>query len=189
MVCVLKQLRWQLLKYANNSAAVPSLLTSSKQFHASPGSFKAKSNDNAENRKIILRSKLFQEVKEKNKATFYEMLNMFENNNANRRGIIEFIYAAMRHLEEFGVHRDVDTYKKLMDLFPKGKLIPQNVIQREFHHYPMHQNCAIDILDEMETYSKTFYFGHLIVRIYDYYCYDESASTYLLAFQSSHRKF
>ncbi|KAK8749243.1 hypothetical protein OTU49_015751 [Cherax quadricarinatus] len=33
---------------------------------------------------------------------------------------------------------------------PKGKMIPRNVFQVEFMHYPKHQQCAIDCLDQME---------------------------------------
>lgn len=45
-------------------------------------------------------------------------------------------------------------YKKLLDLFPKGKMIPTNVFQVEFMHYPKQQQCAIDCLEQMETNGK-----------------------------------
>nr|BAI40012.1 evolutionarily conserved signaling intermediate in Toll pathways [Penaeus japonicus] len=67
------------------------------------------------------------------------------------RGHVEFIYAALRHVEEFGVQKDLETYKELLDLMPKGKMIPQNIFQAEFMHYPKQQQCAIDVLEQMET--------------------------------------
>lgn len=42
-------------------------------------------------------------------------------------------------------------YKKLLDLMPKGKMIPTNIFQQEFMHYPRQQQCAIDCLEQMEV--------------------------------------
>ncbi|KAG1669354.1 Evolutionarily conserved signaling intermediate in Toll pathway, mitochondrial [Nymphon striatum] len=78
------------------------------------------------------------------------LIDTFDQQDPTRRGILTFIENALQHLEEFGVHRDLETYKKLMDLYPKGKLIPETTIQRAFIHYPEHQNSGISILDEME---------------------------------------
>lgn len=68
-----------------------------------------------------------------------------------RRGHVEFIYAALRHMEEFGVHKDLEVYKSLIDVLPKGRFIPQNIFQAEFMHYPKQQNCAVDVLEQMEN--------------------------------------
>jgi signaling intermediate in Toll pathway protein len=46
--------------------------------------------------------------------------------------------------------RDLESYKKIMDVFPKGKMLPQNVFQAEFLHYPKQQFCACDLLEQME---------------------------------------
>jgi signaling intermediate in Toll pathway protein len=59
---------------------------------------------------------------------------------------VEFIYAALRNMEHFGVHRDLASYKKLMAVFPKGKMIPDNRLVADFFHYPKHQQCAVRIL-------------------------------------------
>ena len=63
---------------------------------------------------------------------------------------MEFIYAAMRNMEQFGVHRDLGSYKKLLEVFPKGKMIPENRLQADFWHYPKQQQCATTLLHKME---------------------------------------
>jgi len=104
-----------------------------------------------EEKSIMVKENLFKSMEQKDKETFYTALEMYmDQTNKHRRGHVEFIYAALRHVNDFGVHKDVETYKKLMDVFPKGVMIPDTVIAREFQHYPKQQQCAIDILDKME---------------------------------------
>ncbi|CAB0006183.1 unnamed protein product [Nesidiocoris tenuis] len=78
------------------------------------------------------------------------MVNLYKDSERLRRGHVEFIYSALRHMKEFGVEKDLQIYKALVDVFPKGKMIPRNIFQVEFMHYPKHQQCAIDLLDQME---------------------------------------
>lgn len=75
---------------------------------------------------------------------------MFETKNVHRRNHVEFIYAALRNMESFGVHRDIEVYKALMNVMPKGKFIPTNIFQSEFMHYPKQQQVIIDLLEQME---------------------------------------
>ncbi|XP_015781262.1 evolutionarily conserved signaling intermediate in Toll pathway, mitochondrial-like [Tetranychus urticae] len=67
-----------------------------------------------------------------------------------RVGQVEFIYGSMKRLKDFGLHKDVRAYNALLDVFPKGKMIPENVIQFGFLHYAKQQFCAVDLLEEME---------------------------------------
>lgn len=93
----------------------------------------------------------FEDLKEKNKNTYLEMIKIFVNSSeVHRRGHVEFIYAALKNMEDFGVHKDVAVYKSLIDVLPKGKLIPRNLFQAEFMHYPKQQQCIIDLLQQME---------------------------------------
>ncbi|XP_012255105.2 evolutionarily conserved signaling intermediate in Toll pathway, mitochondrial [Athalia rosae] len=92
----------------------------------------------------------FAQVKSKKKESFIEVLRMYESRDKYRRGHVEFIYSAMQHMQDFGVHKDLDAYKKLLDVLPKGKFIPSNRMQAEFMHYPKQQQCAIDVLCQME---------------------------------------
>ena len=88
--------------------------------------------------------------KEKNKESFDGAIDIFCDKDTRRRGSVEFIYAAMRNMEKFGVHRDLGTYRKLMEVFPKGKMIPENRLQGDFFHYPKQQQCATSLLQKME---------------------------------------
>lgn len=91
----------------------------------------------------------FNNIKEKNKKTFLDMLKVYHLEKY-RSGHIEFINTAIKHLDEFGVNEDLETYKKLIQVMPAGKYVPQNYIQAEYMHYPKHQQCIIDLLQKME---------------------------------------
>uniref|UniRef100_T1J3B0 Evolutionarily conserved signaling intermediate in Toll pathway, mitochondrial n=1 Tax=Strigamia maritima TaxID=126957 RepID=T1J3B0_STRMM len=108
----------------------------------------AKQQSDSEQKTLVIRGTYFESIKDKNRKTFQDAIKIFKNRG--RRGYVEFIYAAMAHMEEFGVQRDLETYKQLMDVFPKGVLIPRGPWEVEFMHYPKQQYCAIDLLDDME---------------------------------------
>lgn len=107
---------------------------------------------NAEN--TLVTKDFFENIQDKSKETFLDMIHIFESKGVHRRGHVEFIYAALRHMEEFGVHKDLEVYKSLIDVLPKGKFIPTNIFQAEFQHYPKQQQCIIDLLDQMEENGK-----------------------------------
>lgn len=92
----------------------------------------------------------FQHISNKNRETFISMVHIFVERDKHRRNHVEFIYAALKHMREFGVERDLSVYKELIDIMPKGKFIPTNMFQAEFMHYPKQQNCIMDLLCEME---------------------------------------
>uniref|UniRef100_A0A0K0DY93 Evolutionarily conserved signaling intermediate in Toll pathway, mitochondrial n=1 Tax=Strongyloides stercoralis TaxID=6248 RepID=A0A0K0DY93_STRER len=87
---------------------------------------------------------------DRNKITFHAVLATYRKNKSNLRGNVEFITTALKHMKDFGLHKDLDTYKALLDSFPKGPLIPQTKVQKIFLHYPQQQNCCVKILDEMD---------------------------------------
>jgi signaling intermediate in Toll pathway protein len=87
----------------------------------------------------------------RDKETFILAVSKYlEHENVYRRGVVEFIYASVEKMKEFHVHRDLEAYKKIMDLFPKEKLLPKGSWQAEMMHYPKQQQCAIDLLEHME---------------------------------------
>lgn len=92
--------------------------------------------------------------KEKNKDTYVKVIKMFEEQDTRRRGHVEFIYAALARMREFGVQKDLEVYKALIEVLPKGKFIPTNIFQAEFMHYPKQQQCAVDLLEQMEDNGK-----------------------------------
>lgn len=96
----------------------------------------------------------FTEIEEKTKDTYLDLLHFYTKRDVRRRGHVEFIYAALKHMKDFGVNKDLEAYKRLMDVMPKGKFVAQNVMQAEFQHYPKQQQCIIDLLEEMEVNGK-----------------------------------
>lgn len=92
----------------------------------------------------------FEGITVKNRSAFVQAVRIFETRSVHRRNHVEFIYAALRNMESFGVHRDIEVYKALMNVLPKGKYIPTNIIQAEFQHYPKQQQVIVDLLEQME---------------------------------------
>ena len=60
-------------------------------------------------------------------------------------------------MERFGVHRDLASYKKLFNVFPKGKYVPENRLQADFFHFPRQQECALVLLSRF-LYLLSFIF-------------------------------
>lgn len=99
----------------------------------------------------------FNNVEEKNKKTYLDMLRMYKMEKY-RSGHVEFINTAIKHLDEFGVNEDLETYKSLIQVMPAGKFVPQNYLQSEFMHYPKHQQCIVDLLQKMEDNGKRAFY-------------------------------
>jgi len=115
----------------------------------------ARDKDHEEKSKtlVISHQQLFDELaaKEKSKRTFVKALSIYlKRHGVQRRGHVEFIYASLNQMKEFGVEKDIDVYKEIIGLFPKGKMQAMSVWQSELMHYPKQQQCLIDILEKME---------------------------------------
>ena len=110
----------------------------------------------------VRQGSLFDEAakKARNKETFKAALQLYiKRHGVYRRGHVEFMYAALERMREFQVHRDIEAYKALIDIFPKEKMVPRSIWQVEMMHYPKQQQCCIDILDEMEYNGKRLLYG------------------------------
>ncbi|KAK5643330.1 hypothetical protein RI129_007175 [Pyrocoelia pectoralis] len=92
----------------------------------------------------------FESITSKTRDAYLDMIKIFENKGVQRQGHVEFIYSALRNMKEFSVEKDLEVYKALINVLPKGKYIPTNIFQSEFMHYPKQQQCAIDLLEQME---------------------------------------
>ncbi|BFZ17292.1 hypothetical protein BsWGS_20331 [Bradybaena similaris] len=111
-----------------------------------------------DNLKLELKAKnLFDEVAVSrgfNKTAFLTAVNAYiAKETLYRRGAVEFIYVGMKKMKLFGVEKDLMAYKALIQVLPEGKMIPRNVWQVEFMHYPRQQQCGIDLLEQMENHS------------------------------------
>ncbi|CAD1478835.1 unnamed protein product, partial [Heterotrigona itama] len=89
-------------------------------------------------------------VQVKVKKTFLEIIRIYKRNDVNRKGQLEFIQTALKYMNEFGVHQDIEAYKALLDIFPRGRYVPENKFQIMLYHYPKHQDTALRILNKME---------------------------------------
>lgn len=102
---------------------------------------------------VALRESLFKSEEQRNREGFIEVIERFKMGNQNRKGHVEFINVATRFVAEFGVEKDLEVYKMLFDLFPKGKYTPRSLVQAEFFHFPYHQDCGVRLLDAMESHG------------------------------------
>ncbi|XP_061921059.1 evolutionarily conserved signaling intermediate in Toll pathway, mitochondrial-like isoform X1 [Entelurus aequoreus] len=134
-----------------------------RRFHCSPLCSKGRrvpvefvSKGDGENQSVVLLD-LFEQLAPdiKSKASFTKVVDFFTKADVRRRGHVEFIYAALKRMPEFGVEKDLAVYNKLLDVFPKEVFVPRNFIQRMFNHYPRQQECAVQILEQMENYGIT----------------------------------
>ncbi|XP_071782214.2 evolutionarily conserved signaling intermediate in Toll pathway, mitochondrial [Centroberyx gerrardi] len=132
-----------------------------RRFHGSPACPKSRRpvpSDFVEAKKdksLVAHDDLFERVAKeaKTKATFSKVVDVFNKRDVRRRGHVEFIYAALKKMAEFGVERDLVVYNKLLDVFPKEIFVPRNFIQRMFNHYPRQQECGVQVLEQMENYG------------------------------------
>ncbi|XP_013887773.1 evolutionarily conserved signaling intermediate in Toll pathway, mitochondrial [Austrofundulus limnaeus] len=143
----------------------PAQLQLLRGFHSSPASPKSRpektrfigEDHSKEQKSLVPQEDLFEQISKeaRTKATFNQVIDVFIARDIRRRGHVEFIYAALKKMPEFGVERDLSVYNKLLDVFPKEVFVPQNFIQRMFNHYPRQQICGVDVLETMENYGLT----------------------------------
>ncbi|KTG33041.1 hypothetical protein cypCar_00016906 [Cyprinus carpio] len=109
----------------------------------------------ASNKSLVTHDDLFERAARdsKTKADFNRVVDVFSKKDIRRRGHVEFIYAALKKMPEFGVEQDITVYNKLLDVFPKEVFVPRNFIQRMFNHYPRQQECGVQLLEQMENYG------------------------------------
>lgn len=135
---------------------VPRLLhtSSARDAKSTPAEFDPEL-EKRRDKSLVTHDDLFEQVARdaKTKATFNKVVEVFTKADVRRRGHVEFIYAALKKMPEFGVERDLAVYNKLLDVFPKEVFVPRNFIQRMFNHYPRQQECAVQLLEQMENYG------------------------------------
>jgi len=136
--------------------------------------FESRDEDQEEKEKrlIVHQGEYFDQVakQERNRQTFYKAVKLYlKHNPIYRRGHVEFLYAALDRLQEFDAHRDLTTYKQLMTLFPENKMVAQGPWDVEWMYYPKQQQCAMDIMEVMETNGEfCLLFSSLLIYVCDY---------------------
>ncbi|CAK9828437.1 Evolutionarily conserved signaling intermediate in Toll pathway, mitochondrial [Anthophora retusa] len=89
-------------------------------------------------------------VDRKEKGTFLEIIRKYEKTDFARIEQLKFIMIALSYMDEFDVNEDLETYKAIFNIFPKGIYIPRNKYETAFYHYPKHQDTALAIINKME---------------------------------------
>lgn len=120
-----------------------------RYFHVVNQNFSSKKDDTK-----LPSSVVFGESGDKSKETYLEAINAYKIREKHRKGHVEFITAALKYMKEFGVEKDLEVYRQLVDVMPKGKFVAQNVLQAEFMHYPKQQQCILELLCQMEYNRK-----------------------------------
>ncbi|KAM9424092.1 evolutionarily conserved signaling intermediate in Toll pathway, mitochondrial [Pholidichthys leucotaenia] len=146
---LLQNLQHHVLRHFHNSPAHANRRPPPVQFVSS------EDGEKQGDRSLVTHDDLFEQVARdvKTKATFNQVIDVYTRTDVRRRGHVDFIYAALKKMPEFGVERDLAVYNKLLDVFPKEVFVPQNYIQRMFNHYPRQQECGVQVLEQMENYG------------------------------------
>lgn len=120
-------------------------------FHTNNCFFQKNTNKNSKEQtgKNALMKSVFENIEEKKKDAFLEVIRTYENEK-HRRGHLVFIKLALKYMKMFGVHKDLESYKRILDIFPKGPYIPRNYFQALIKYYPQHQDTAVELLEQME---------------------------------------
>jgi len=111
--------------------------------------YRAYSANLQERKSTAISKELFSDQSKKNEETFRGAIDLFNNQDKRKRGSVEFISAALKHMKEYDVHRNLEVYKVLIDVMPKGKYIPETFLQADFYHYPKQQDCIVEVLSYM----------------------------------------
>ena len=132
----IKSIAVWLLKPQNRSLVQQCMKPSHRTFFASSINYCEHTPDEIHFKEIVVKGKkekvydkelnIFEEKKEKNRQTFMGALEIYKKKNPRGRGAVEFILVALKHMKAYGVERDIEVYKSLIDIMPKGKFIPQN---------------------------------------------------------------
>lgn len=113
------------------------------------GEYQAYSANIQERKSTAISKEIFSDQSLKNEETFRGAIDLFNNKDHRKRGAVEFINAALKHMKEYDVHKNLEVYKALIEVMPKGKYVPETFLQADFHHYPKQQDCIVQVLDYM----------------------------------------
>lgn len=90
----------------------------------------------------------FNQIKDKNPSNYLQILEKYKETSIVNH--IKVIYQALEAMEDFKADKQLNSYKSLINLMPKNKYAAENVLQAELMHFPRHQQCVIDVLQQME---------------------------------------
>ena len=89
------------------------------------------------------------------KQQFASALLEFKRREKFLRGHVNFISLALRRMDEFGLQKDVLTYNRLLDLFPKGRFKPKRLLDVVWPRILPQSELALELLTKMEENGVT----------------------------------
>ena len=80
-------------------------------------------------------------------------LKEFMSREKYRRGHANFIKLALQRMDEFNLERDLLTYNRILDVFPKGKFVAKRMLDALWPRPLPQTELALEILTKMEEYG------------------------------------
>ena len=74
----------------------------------------------------------------------------FMERDKHRRTHLKFITAALQKIDEFGLQKDLLTYNRILDLFPKGRFVNRTFFDAVWPRPTPQMELALNILEKME---------------------------------------
>ena len=81
---------------------------------------------------------------------FKMALQEFVVRDKHRRTHLKFISIALERVDEFGIQKDIQIYKDMLDLFPKGRFVNRTLFDALWPRRTPQMELALKILQKME---------------------------------------
>lgn len=85
-----------------------------------------------------------------NREQFGLVLKEFMSREKYRKGHVTFINMALERMEEFSLEKDLLTYNRLLDVFPKGRYHPKRLLDALWPRSLPQIELALELLTRME---------------------------------------
>ncbi len=99
-------------------------------------------------------NKLIDSVKERpgltNREQFYLAIQKYLEREKYRRNHVQFMIAAARRMDEFGLNKDLEAYNRLIEVFPRGKFLPRRMLEAFWPPARPQNELCLEILTKME---------------------------------------
>lgn len=104
---------------------------------------------------VVGLNSLFDSFKHKSNAEkkeqFAMALNEFVVREKYRKGHVQFIRIAMQRMDEFGLQKDLETYNRIIDVFPRGRFAPTRMLDAIWPRSTPQLELCLDLLTKMEV--------------------------------------
>lgn len=85
------------------------------------------------------------------KEQFALALNEFVSREKYRKGHVQFVRIAMQRMDEFGLKKDLETYNRIIDIFPRGRFAPRRMLDAIWPRSLPQLELCLDVLTKMEV--------------------------------------